>query len=334
MLTQHHEFSPSKLDRIESCPYSWKNCLNWKSEDGKDAQRGANLHRAIYDDVELAKCSDSEKSMIEFIRKEHIQPYVEAGLERYVELQVFVTLDECLLTYGFIDDLTISKNRKIANLKDWKFGSYEVEEAKDNKQIWAYVCGVFQKFPEVEKVYATIVQPIYGAADYDKQACFERRDLFSLLCRINEIIEKAKTATLDDANATADNCRYCNKLVCPVYRTKMEQNFSLMGIDNSSISSEEREMTLEYADALLCAESEIKKIMSKKAQAAKDFILASGGSENFYIQQGKKSSSVNWQKLIEKYNISQADIDEATTVTQGDPYVKMRMRRKTKQVEG
>ena len=332
-MSSHHEFSPSRLGVFSSCPFAYIMQKGWHC-DGDDAQRGTNLHRAIYDDAEYSKCSDSDRRTIDFIRSEHVTPYVTAGLERYVELTVYVTLGDCILTSGTIDDLTISRDGKTASLKDWKFGSYEVAPAAENEQIWAYVCGVFQKFPDVEKVYALIVQPVYGAADYDKQAVFERNDMPTLLSKIDKIIKKARAATVKDANPQADNCRYCNKLVCPVYRTKMEQNFSLMGIDNSSISSEEREMTLEYADALLCAESEIKKIMSKKAQAAKDFILASGGSENFYIQQGKKSSSVNWQKLIEKYNISQADIDEATTVTQGDPYVKMRMRRKTKQVEG
>lgn len=335
MLT-HHDFSPSKLDRIESCPYSWRNCLNWKSEDGKDAQRGANLHSAIYDDAELAKCSDSEKSMIEFIRKEHIQPYVEAGLERYVELQVFVTLDECVLTYGYIDDLTISKNGKIANLKDWKFGSYEVEEAKDNKQIWAYVCGVFQKFPNVEKVYATIVQPIYGAADYDKQACFERKDLCYLLCRINEIIEKAKIATVDDANATADNCRYCNKLNCPVFKAKMGYNFFLLAVNPESLSEVEQETAIEYADRLLVAEKEIKDILKTKTAAAKKAIIAAGGSENFRVQAGRVTKKTDWKLLAEKFGITDEDIAEATEESVDEPCLMPRMRKKkntTKEIE-
>ena len=334
MIT-HHEFSPSKLDRIESCPYSWKNCLNWKSEDGKDARRGTNLHRAIYDDDELAKCSDSEKSMIEFIRKEHIRPYVEAGLERHVELKVFVTLDECVLTYGFIDDLTISKNGKIANLKDWKFGGYEVEEAKNNKQIWAYVCGVFQKFPDVEKVYATIVQPLYGAADYDKQACFERKDLYHLLCRINEIIERAKTATLDDANATADNCRYCNKLECPVFKAKMEENFSLLAVDPESLSEVETETAVEYADRLLLAEKEIKEILKSKTEKAKLAIIAAGGSENFRVQAERVTKKTDWKLLAEKFGISDDDISEATVQTVGEPCLmpKMRKKKNTKEIE-
>ena len=335
MIT-HHEFSPSKLDRIESCPYSWRNCLNWKSDDGKDARRGTNLHRAIYDDDELAKCSDSEKSMIEFIRKEHIQPYVEAGLERHVELQVFVTLDGYILTYGFIDDLTISKNGKIANLKDWKFGGYEVEEAKDNKQIWAYVCGVFQKFPNVEKVYATIVQPLYGAADYDKQACFERKDFCHLLFRINTIIERAKTATLDDANATADNCRYCNKLACPVFEVKMEENFALLAVDPESLSEVETETAVEYADRLLMAEKEIKEILKSKTEKAKLAIIAAGGSENFRVQAGRVTKKTDWKLLAEKFGISDDDISEATVQTVGEPCLmpKMRKKKNTKEIEG
>lgn len=334
MIT-HHEFSPSKLDRIESCPYSWLNCLNWQSEEGKEAQRGANLHRAIYDDAELAKCSGSEKSMIDFIRKEHIQPYVEAGLERYVELQIHVTLDNCLLTYGYIDDLTISKNGKIANLKDWKFGGYEVEEAKDNKQIWAYVCGIFQKFPTVEKVYATVVQPIYGAADYDKQACFERKDLHYLLCRLNEIIERAKSATLADANATADNCRYCNKLACPVFKAKMEENFALLAVDPEALSEVETETAIEYADRLLVAEKEIKDILKSKTSAAKKAIIAAGGSENFRVQAGRVTKKTDWRLLAEKFGISDEDIAEATEQTIGEPCLmpKMRKKKNIKEIE-
>lgn len=323
---KHHEFSPSKLDRLASCPWSYRNCLGWTPDEGDDASRGTLLHAAIYDDDVYRTLTAKEQGMIDFIRDEHVKPYV--GMECYHELFVQIALDGVIITEGTLDFLVISKNGEIASLKDWKFGSYEVAPAEENQQVKTYVCGIFQRFPKVKKVYVMIVQPVFGAADYDKQVVFDRSQLPEMLNEISEIIKRCKAATEDQANPTADNCRYCNKLTCETFRKKMDVNFNIMSIDPDQLSDPEREMTLDFADRLLCAKKEIESIMDAKAELPKKLILANGGSANFRVQDGRISKRTDWKSISEKYKIPQQEIDAATTSTQGDPYLMPRMRRK------
>ena len=331
-MSKHHEFSPSKLDRLASCPWSYCNCRGWAGEEGDDASRGTLLHRAIYDDAAYANLSGKEQGMIDFIRDEHIRPY--AGMKMYHEL--FVQLFDAenrLLTEGTADCLILSPDGTKASLKDWKFGSYEVAPAAENMQVKAYVCGVFQKFPKLTTVYAMIVQPVYGSTDYDTQCEFRREQLPELLAEIAAIIDRAKIATEADANSTAENCRYCNKLHCRAFREKMEANFEIMAIRPEELTVEEQEMTLDYADRLVCAEKEIRDAMKRRTDIARKLILAAGGSANFRVQSGRVTKTTAWRKLARDKQISDDEIAAYTTETTGEPYLMPRMRR-PKQLKG
>lgn len=328
----HHPLSPSKLDRIAACPWSYKNCLDWEQEGSNDANRGTLLHRAIYEDGVYAALTTADRELINAIRQEHVNPYI--GMERYNELHVQVfDNDGTLITEGTLDDLTISKDGKKASLKDWKFGSYEVTPAEQNRQIKAYVCGVFQRFPKVETVYSLIVQPVYGIANYDNQHQFRREQLPELLHEVREIKRKALVATEFDANPTGDNCRYCNKNSCEAFRRKMAENFSVMAIDPDQLSITEQNMTLDFADRLLCAESEIKAAMKAKTDKARDLILAAGGSASFRVQAGRISKKTDWDAIAEKHGITECEIADHTTEKEGDPYLMPRMRKKKSTAE-
>lgn len=324
--SKHHEFAPSKLERMAGCPWSYRNCLGWTSDEGSDAARGSLLHAAIYDDAAYRLLSVRERGMIDFIRDEHIRPY--AGMEHYHELLVQVVMDGVILTEGTLDDLVISPDGLSASLKDWKFGSYEVAPAEENPQIKAYVCGIFHKFPKVRTVYAMIVQPVYGSADYDRQAVFTRDQYPELLREIAGIIHTAKNAPEESATPSATNCRYCNKMACRAFRAKMDRNFDVFAIDPEQLSAEDTEMTLDFADRLLCAKREIESIMDAKTVEAKKMILANGGSANFRVQAGRISKRTDWKKIVEAHGIPQSEIDEATTTTESEPYLMPRMRRK------
>lgn len=323
---KHHEFAPSRLERIAGCPWSYRNCIGWTSDDGADAVRGSLLHAAIYDDAAYRLLSDRERGMIDFIRDEHIKPY--ANMEHYHELFVQIVMDGVILTEGTLDDLVISADGESASMKDWKFGSYEVAPAAENPQVKAYVCGIFHKFPKVKTVYAMIVQPVYGVADYDQQAVFTRDEYPELLREIASIIHTAKDATEESAAPSAANCRYCNKMACRTFRAKMNRNFDVFAIDPEQLSAEETEMTLDFADRLLCARREIESIMDAKSAAAKKMVIANGGSANFRVQAGRVTKRTDWAKIVEKYEIPQSEIDAATTSIEGEPYLMPRMRRK------
>ena len=235
-----------------------------------------------------------------------------------------------ILSEGTLDYLVISADGESASVKDWKFGSYEVAPAAENPQIKGYVCGVFHKFPKVKVVYAMIVQPVYGSTDYEHQAVFTRDQYPELLQEVSGIIERAKNATEDTAAPSAANCRYCNKMACKTFRARMDRNFEVFAIDPEQLSAVDTEMTLDFADRLLCARREIESMMDAKTDTAKKMILANGGSANFRVQAGRISKRTNWQSLAEKYDIPQAEIDAVTVCTEGEPYLMPRMRRKPK----
>lgn len=325
---KHHEFSPSRLARFSSCPWSYKNCLNWDGGETDDAKYGNIMHEAIHDDTVLASLPDRDAELIRNLREEHVNRFLK--YEHYFELPVAVFKENGEeLTFGILDFLYLSPDRKLAGLVDWKFGSQEVESAEKNPQIKAYAAGVFQKFPSVESVFAMVVQPVYGMDDYQKQSPFHRGDLPGILQEIEAVELVAKNATPEDAVPTAANCRYCNKLNCRKYRERMEQNLVLMDSGNS-IAMEDQEMTAEFADRLLCAKKEIELIMEERSKLASKILISRGGSENFRVQSGRVSKKTDWAGLCKHLNIPQETVDSFTETTTGEPYLMPRMRIKKK----
>ena len=331
-ITRHHEFSPSKLERIENCPPSWKICQNFTGVDGVDAVRGTLMHRAFYDDDALAELSDADKNVILEIRTEHLKPFQKTGIEHYHELYVEVKDDDgTILTAGTADYILISPDGELASLIDFKFGNYEVTPADINPQIWGYAAGVFQKFPQLKTVFALIVQPVYGIGDYEKQAEFKRERLPEIINRIKTIRQKAQTADISDMSqysCSADNCRYCNKRGCPRYREWMTVNIELFGV--SQLPDEVAEMTLDYADRVKCASKAIAAEIKPLTELADKVIKTCGGSANFRLCEGRISKKTDWKALCRKHGISEEDIAEFTSESHGEPYLMSRMRKSGK----
>ena len=327
-MEKHHEFAPSSLGRLQGCPWSYHQCKGWTEPENKDAFDGRLLHEAIYDDSAFQKLGNSEKKTVLKIRTEHVEPY--AHLEHYHELKLEIfKSDGTLFNFGTADFVVISPDGKAASLKDWKFGGFEVAKASENPQIKNYVVGIFQKFPAVEKVFAMTVQPVHGADDYDDQAEFQRSHLPELLTELESIVDRAKNANEAMANPNGENCRYCNKLQCEAFLRKMDENFIIMKVDSSILAEDQHQMTIEFADRLLCAEKEIKNVMEVKVQLAKDLVIANGGSENFSVRNGRVTKTVDWKALCEKHGICQEEIDIFTTEKQSAPFLAMKMKRKT-----
>ena len=331
-LTHHHEFSPSKLERLANCPWSWRNCKDWKSEDSKNSMHGTLLHRAVYDDEVFDKLSEKDREIVAAIRREHVEPFSE--MEHYHELHVDVRDNAGnVLTEGTLDYLVISPDGKIANLKDWKFGGYEVTKAASNPQLRAYAAGVFQRFRKLEKIFVMVVQPLYDMDDYDSQAEFSRDDVFLLVDEIAKTVDKAKSATEADASPSAENCRYCNREHCAPFRRKMEANFAVMEISPEKLSDQEKIMTVDYADRIITAEKEIKSIMELKTKPARKCILDHGGSENYRVAAGRVTSKTDWKALCADLGISEDVVSRYTESKQGEPFITARMRKKQKPAE-
>lgn len=334
---KHHEFSPSKLERIENCPASWKVCSGWHGAENADSNRGNVLHEAFYNDEVFGKLSGSDHELIENLRNEYVNRYIGNGFKHFHEMFVEIQKNDGeLLTSGTVDYFILSPDETIGSLIDLKFGNYEVTEACNNIQIQTYVVGVFQKFPKLEKVYALIVQPAYGLGEYSKQALFTRDNLSGILERIEKAEIAAKNADIENVeyySCTPSNCRYCNKDKCAVYRQKMEQNFQILSVEENKLSVPEKEMTIEYADRLLVAAKEISDILKDRTEDAKKLILANGGSENYRVQKGKVTCKTDWKGIAEKLNAKPEMIEEYTTTSIGEPYLVIRMRKKAEKIE-
>jgi hypothetical protein len=326
-MEAHHKFSPSSMERMGNCPWSYKNCQGWQQQDNADSSHGTLLHRAMYDDSVFAKLSKADRETVAALRAEHVEPY--KNFEHYHELRLEIYRnDGTLLNFGTSDFVVISPDGKTASLKDWKFGNYEVTPAVNNPQLKNYVAGIFQKFPKVETVFVMTVQPAYGTGDYDQQAELKRECLPEILTELENIVEKAENANEAQAVPNAENCRYCNKAQCRAFLRKMDENFSILQINSAELADNEHEMTIEFADRLLCAEKEIKKAMEVKVALAKQLVIANGGSVNFALRDGRVTKTTNWKALCEKHGICEEEIASFTTEKQGEPFLAPRMRKK------
>lgn len=330
---KHHEFSPSRLSKFAVCPWSYKNCQGWTSPSGSDAERGNAMHRAIYDDEVLEQLSDRDKQIILDIRERNVKPAM-GKCQMFFEYYVEVTNDEGeIITAGWIDQLMISLDGETASVIDYKFGSVPVEEAKTNPQIFGYVAGVFRKFPNVKQVFALIDQPIFEV-DYDKQAEFHREDLPLLIGKIEGIEDVARNATESDA-VINPNCKYCARERCAVYKQKMQENLAILALNDEGkvLSEDDRAMTIEFADRLLMAERQIKSLMETKCEAAKKAILAAGGSVNFKVMPGRVTRRTDWKTLAAEKGITEDEIAQFTTASEGEPYLTPKLR-KAKMISG
>lgn len=363
----HHEKSPSKADRLKNCPPSFKICKGWIQEDSEDAKHGTILHNAIYDDTIYKTLSGGDKSIIDSIRIEHIIPF--QNKEKYPELihysELYVEVKNQkgeILTAGTCDDVCIS--RDIASLKDWKFGSYEVVPAINNMQIKEYVAGLFQKFHQVNTIFAVIVQPCYWDGDFEsKQAEFKRDMLPDIISEIEEINKKCDEVDINDFtqySCKTDNCRYCNKSACKVYNAKMYEaaiSYGMTVIENTLPDID----IVNYADEMLCKAKMLEAMIEEKKDVFKKIVIKNGGSANFSVREGKKTRKTDWKsvsrELCEKYihsvcrlkkwfrnipvdylfeksdKIVEKVVSKYTSETIGDPYVASKMRNTNKRKE-
>lgn len=335
MPIKHHEFSPSKLVKFAVCPWSYKNCIGWTSPSGEDAQRGTLMHRAIYDDAAMEELNERDRETILSIREKWISPMEGKGVTHYHELYVEVrNVENTVITAGFIDDLIVSPDGKNGSLIDHKFGNHPVPEAERNPQMWGYVVGAFQKLPKLESLFAYINQPIFEA-DYDKQKEYTREDVPGLIEKIEFIVSAAKDATENDAVVNY-LCRYCNREHCPAYRSKMNANLAVLALNEEGkvLSEEDRDMTLDFADRLLCAKRDIESLMDEKCENAKKAVLAAGGSANFKVMAGRTTRRTDWKKLSAEKGITDEEIAQYTTESVGEPYLAAKMRRAKMIVKG
>lgn len=123
-------------------------------------------------------------------------------------------------TGGYVDTALFSWCKTRAEIIDWKFGAWAVEEAENNLQGMAYALGIFKKFRTVNEVTVHFFQPHLRLIT---SCTFYRKDVARLYLRIQVVVAKAlkgrtqaKLGNFETANAMIPACNFCGWLGdCP-----------------------------------------------------------------------------------------------------------------------
>lgn len=121
-------------------------------------------------------------------------------------------------TAGYIDCGIIAYCGTYAEIMDWKFGLWPVEQAENNLQGIAYALGMFKHYPNLETVRYFFKQP---NLDYVTDATIKRADIPAHYLRLQVVVAKARQARawpdFSTARAMVPACNFCAHIArCPV----------------------------------------------------------------------------------------------------------------------
>lgn len=246
----HHPYSPSTLQALEACPH-------FKSR-GSEHERtiaGTLAHGVVEtgeDNPELsdddaafaAECIDFREGRREYLEAEAhrisqaaFENAKKHGLTFSPELyrveelkEIYLPVDDCQFpdtkhtTAGYVDCVLLGALKIHAEVLDWKFGRWAVEEAEKNLQGIAYVVGLFKKYPTLKSATFWFKQPLINKLT---SFTFRREDIASLFLRIQVVVararkarELAKKGDWSLAKATVPICNFCDNIAdCPVVQS-------------------------------------------------------------------------------------------------------------------
>lgn len=156
-------------------------------------------------------------------------------------------------TAGYIDHGFISWDRKHAEIYDWKFGFWPVEDAANNLQGLAYILGIFKKYKSLERVTFFFKQP---HLDHVSSVTLTRADVPSVFLRIAVVVDKAriarKSGSFEAAIPRVPVCTFCANIgVCPKVASlvlKVASKFYPLEVPENITPT----MVIEGKDATLC----------------------------------------------------------------------------------
>jgi len=116
-------------------------------------------------------------------------------------------------TGGYIDCGLLAHTGTYAELFDWKFGKWAVEDAEKNVQGICYVLGFFREHPDVQTVKFFFKQPALDTVTWHE---FHRMDIPALLLRVKTIVarkvESNRKGDFSMANPLTPVCLFCGRL--------------------------------------------------------------------------------------------------------------------------
>lgn len=303
MSGKHHEFSPSKLKNLESCP-----CFVGSDEETEYSKEGSMLHEMCYK-RSIDGLSESHKELVSFAMDAVLEIIGFHGkpVESYLELPLQIYNDDgIVITEGTADVVMVYDDYVI--VCDYKFG-YSFVSAYDNPQLQAYGAGACQKFGK-DKMFTYIIQPRCNYVGCDE------RKLAYCVNRIKTIIDACKHEDKKPC-PDADACRYCvNKLKCE--GTMKAQNDLVMYSDKQ-IANMEPDEVADIFDKLLV----VKKMLDKIERECKKYAEDNGdkiGDRYEYQERNGKTKPIpvakaltvlSLQEIKDDLSISKTALEEA-----------------------
>lgn len=120
-------------------------------------------------------------------------------------------------TAGYVDRAVVNHDQTYAELFDWKFGLWPVEQADNNLQGICYSLGLFRRYPTLQKIKFWFKQP---HLDHISDAEFTRDQVPALYLRVQVVVAQARAArhagTFASARPMVPVCNFCAFIgVCP-----------------------------------------------------------------------------------------------------------------------
>lgn len=235
----HHPYSPSSLQSLEACAYFRNRQVKVKHDRTIAGERGHTSVETGIDDnrlsdedlqavAEAADFAEGRKAQMQLDADlwakaqldqfgRHVEPKIEEHKELYLPIDDLV-FDDCeSTTAGYADLLLLSHDQTYAELIDYKFGFWGVEDAKNNLQALAYILGVFKAFPKVQRIKFFFKLP---NVDQVTSVEITRDQIPAIYLRIQVVVERARVArkdpTFSQAQPRCPLCTFCDNLGrCP-----------------------------------------------------------------------------------------------------------------------
>ena len=222
---KHARLSASRMDRVMSCPGSYRLESKMPYEPaGEAAAIGTAIHELSEkllrgEAVNAIDYPDDHLNMaLEYV--EFINRLVENPRKRMIEVNVDAGLKSLHQSLGGTADAVLVEGDHL-HVVDLKTGRVLVE-AEDNKQLMTYALGVMRMLNAPASIQCTmhIFQPRAGHSKWTVSGT-------DLISHGHDLLAAANLALTDDAptNPSTNACKYCKaKPICPSMRQKVQDN--------------------------------------------------------------------------------------------------------------
>lgn len=219
------------------------------------------------------------------------------------------------LMAGTVDLVLISPDGKTAIVVDWKMGRVEVDPPWRNHQLTAYAMAVFQRFPTLQSIDASIVMPNLR---YHESHTFARADMDAKLWAIADLCEEANAENPEyhPGCATCEDCPA--KHTCPALNAVLSPAVTGMSFAQRMSEAPLGEVVLSVpvirAAKKMIADAE--KALKRRCDAEGGSIQLADGSWYARTEQVQRQidARAGWQVLCDRCGPFLAD---AVTIAKG-----------------